>query len=103
MTTQDPTFAVAKAALPVVEAVAATLSLAGPVAAHGIEATDRHKPQQHTGLNWRDLWNFIANPAEAAAHVSVSVADGVRRIKADGIPDHQPGGFPNSGNPHSIS
>jgi hypothetical protein len=35
--------------------------------------------------------------------VSITVSGGERLISANGIPDHQPGQFPNRGNPNTIS
>ncbi|MEK6703315.1 MAG: YHYH protein [Planctomycetota bacterium] len=35
--------------------------------------------------------------------VKIEVKDGVRTITCNGIPDHEPGKFPNRGNPNSIS
>lgn len=35
--------------------------------------------------------------------VVVTVDGGLRTIEANGIPDHETGEFPNSGNPNSIS
>ena len=35
--------------------------------------------------------------------VSVTVADGVRRIRANGLPNHSTGRFPNANNPNAIS
>ena len=39
----------------------------------------------------------------AANRVSITVADGVRTITANDIPDHAVGAFPNRGNPHAIA
>ena len=35
--------------------------------------------------------------------VTITVNDGVRTIISNGIPDHEPGRFPNRGNPNAIS
>jgi len=35
--------------------------------------------------------------------VSITVENGIRTIKSNGIPDHTPGQFPNRGNPNTIS
>jgi len=75
-------------------------ALPGVAAAHGVKTTGQPVP---TVKKVNNFWSYLTNPAEAAARLSVSVADGIRTIKSDGLPDHQPGQFPNSGNPHSIS
>ncbi len=41
--------------------------------------------------------------AAESARVSISTENGVRVIRSNGLPDHQPGQFPRRGNPNSIS
>jgi hypothetical protein len=42
-------------------------------------------------------------PASASSKVTISIEGGYRILRANGLPDHAPGQFPNRGNPHSIS
>jgi hypothetical protein len=60
------------------------------------------------------VWNFAAfaqsDPPRTRAItklgsnlVSITITGGERIIQANGIPDHQPGKFPNRGNPNTIS
>ncbi|MBI1245276.1 MAG: YHYH protein [Alphaproteobacteria bacterium] len=44
----------------------------------------------------------ILSEAEAAARIEIDAAAGYRYIRADGLPDHETGRFPNAGNPNSI-
>ncbi len=41
--------------------------------------------------------------ASSEAKVTVSIAGDYRVIRANGLPDHKPGAFPNAGNPNRIS
>lgn len=75
---------------------------AGPASAHGVKPADgvllavpfeRAQP-------W--FLELLLGAAEAEARVTIDKRGGYRTIKADGMPDHQPGRFPNPGNPHSI-
>ncbi len=83
-------------------AAIAIFALAVPQLAfgHGVKSTGHTVP---AAKEKADFWSFLTNPAEAAARMSVSVTDGIRSIRSDGLPDHQPGQFPNRGNPHTIS
>ncbi|MGF1661540.1 MAG: YHYH protein [Kineosporiaceae bacterium] len=40
---------------------------------------------------------------ETGSRVSLTVGDGVRRIVANGLPDHPTGRFPNPGNPNAVT
>ncbi len=49
-------------------------------------------------------FGVLSAQANAATNqVSITEANGQRCMTSNGIPDHQTGQFPNSGNPHSIS
>jgi hypothetical protein len=72
---------------------------AGAAAAHGVHQTD-HGPRAATP---RQGWTpKLITPAEAATRMTVDQAGGQRIIAADGLPDHQPGQFPNRGNPNAV-
>lgn len=50
------------------------------------------------------LENDPATPATTTANqVAISIENGYRVFRANGLPDHTPGQFPNRGNPNSIS
>ena len=42
-------------------------------------------------------------PAAATTPVTIEVRDGVRHITSSGLPDHEPGKFPNRNNPNAIA
>jgi len=83
-----------------VAGVLVALSVSGPLYAH-----------QQDDLAWvgwdgeqpgvlQDLVNILVTPAHAEAQISV---DGYYRvIRSNGLPEHDTGRFPNSGNPHRI-
>jgi hypothetical protein len=73
--------------------------------AHGVEPTARPltKAEHDADRAAHDFWSFLTNPAEAAVHITIDMSGGYRYVRSDGIPDHQPGQFPNRGNPHTIS
>ncbi len=48
------------------------------------------------------LMNSFVGPAEAGAKVTISTNGGKRLIRADGLPGHSTGRFPNRGNPNAI-
>jgi len=86
----------------VVAAGAVALAAAsGTAMAHGVKPTASSAPKvkKAEAIN---PWSFLLNPAEAAARISIDTNGGYRFVRADGLPDHQPGRFPNRGNPHSI-
>lgn len=59
--------------------------------------------KQAVSAPW-DLFRLALSPAYAnAANLSITVNGGYRYVKADGLPDHATGQFPNQGNPNSIS
>lgn len=78
----------------------AALAPPTPSDAHGIEGHEHRgaKKKQAAMPDWLSLFS----KAEAAAHVRVDAQGGYRYIKADGIPDHATGQFPNRGNPNTI-
>src|SRR5688572_27741492 len=41
--------------------------------------------------------------SSAKNEVTITVEGDTRLVRSNGIPDHQPGQFPNRGNPHTIS
>src|SRR4051794_17938529 len=41
-------------------------------------------------------------PRSATNRVSIAIEGNYRVIRANGLPDHEPGKFPNRGNPNSI-
>lgn len=49
------------------------------------------------------LGDYTIRNAATGCMVSVKVRKGIRSISSNGLPDYQPGVFPNSGNPNSIS
>lgn len=49
------------------------------------------------------LGDYTIRNATTGCMVSVKVRKGIRSISSNGLPDYQPGVFPNSGNPNSIS
>ena len=88
-----------------VSAITVLAGVNGAAQAHGIERTARpwDKAETHHDDAAHDFWSFLTNPAEAAVHITVDISGGYRYIRSDGLPDHQPGQFPNRGNPNSIS
>lgn len=77
--------------------------LAIEVMAHGVEPTAKDEPTVNNKPHPKPgPWSVFLNPAEAAARISIKHDEGFRYIESDGLPDHQPGTFPNRGNPHSI-
>ena len=49
------------------------------------------------------LGDYTLTDEEFGTEVSVSVTDGVRRITANALPNHETGDFPNAGNPNTIT
>ena len=49
------------------------------------------------------LGDYTIQNANTGCQVSVKVRKGIRTITSNGLPDYQPGIFPNSGNPNTIS
>ncbi|MCR4376836.1 MAG: YHYH protein [Rhodospirillales bacterium] len=66
---------------------------------HGIEGMGG---QSHAAQKPVSFWNFLRNPAEAAAHINIDETAGYRFITSDGLADHATGQFPNRGNPNTI-
>lgn len=78
----------------------------------GADSNRTGKPSKHyrsrtSYSNSFDPWRLLdlaIPPANAAIEqVSISVFNGYRTVKSNGIPDHATGQFPNRGNPNSIS
>ncbi|WP_421994135.1 YHYH protein [Reyranella sp.] len=73
--------------------------LAGPAWAHGDHGTGQ--PQ---GVERQDSWWLDLVPRAAAAQrMEIDERQGVRFIRADGLPNHATGAFPNRDNPNRIS
>ena len=47
--------------------------------------------------------SYSFTDAKTGCQVQVSVAKGIRRIRANGLPNHSTGTFPNANNPNTIS
>ena len=71
---------------------------AGPAMAHGDHDTGSPQGAEAEHGWWLDL----VPRAEAAQRMEVDERQGYRFIKADGLPDHATGQFPNRGNPNRI-
>ena len=71
-------------------------AMAVPAFAHGEKG---HAPP--AGAERKKALSILSK-AEAAARIEIDAANGVRFIRADGLPDHEPGRFPNANNPNSI-
>ncbi|MEM8930709.1 MAG: YHYH protein [Acidobacteriota bacterium] len=67
--------------------------------AQGPRPARQHRITQSEGQP--DLAAATQRPP-ARSSVSISIEDGQRVIRANGIPDHLVGAFPNGGNPHAI-
>jgi hypothetical protein len=73
--------------------------LAGTAWAHGDH--DTGKPQ---GAEWRDSWWLDLMPRAAAAQqMEIDERQGVRFVRADGLPNHATGAFPSRSNPNRIA
>ena len=60
--------------------------------------------RKHTATKSAPLRLVGANEkAPAGNHVEISVEGGERKVKANALPEHAVGPFPNNGNPHSIT
>jgi len=71
----------------------------GSARAHGEHDTGAPVGATRSGGWWLDL----VPQAAAAQQVEIDERQGVRLIRADGLPDHATGQFPNRGNPNRIS
>lgn len=66
-------------------------------------AFSQPRTRSHTALSSSGATTIQANVSPRVANqVSISVSGQYRYIKSNGIPDHNVGEFPNSGNPHEI-
>lgn len=79
----------------------ALAALLAPAAAHG-HGVEGLGGQSHAVDKPASLWDFLSNPAHAAAHVAIDEQGGWRFIESDGLADHETGAFPNRGNPNAI-
>lgn len=66
------------------------------IAQPGGDRRGKGRPQKSTGNR------FQPTDAPYESEYSTIVENGYRIIRANGVPDHQTGQFPNRGNPHSI-
>lgn len=69
---------------------------AAPAFAHG-----EHGHAPPAGAQRKKALSILSK-AEAAARIEIDAANGLRFIRADGLPDHEAGRFPNANNPNSI-
>ena len=76
-------------------------SLASPAFAHGGHDDDAPPGVGHAQT--QGWWLDLVPRAEAAERVEIDEAQGFRFIRADGLPNHATGAFPNAGNPNRIS
>ena len=67
------------------------------------DAQGRPTARAHTATEAQDLSLMAANQTKSGARVSMSVSGNTRIIRANGIPDHEVGRFPNRGNPNRIT
>lgn len=77
--------------------------LFSPAHAHGIEDLGQQIHKAAKPDETASFWDFLTNPAAAAARVSIDSQGGYRYIHSDGLADHETGRFPNNGNPHTIT
>ncbi len=79
--------------------VLGALLLAGPAFAHGEHATGAPAGV----VEERSWWLDLVPRAVAASRMEIDDRQGFRFIRADGLPDHATGQFPNRSNPNRIS
>ena len=65
------------------------------------EPTDNQGAPMPSGAS-ADMGSYTIMNETTGTRVIVTVENGVRRIMANGLPDHETGEFPNPGNPNSI-
>ena len=73
-------------------AATATLALTAAAFAH----PDRHDADHDDGLH-------AINVTSDQPFVEIEIRDGYRYIRSNGLPNHEPGRFPNRGNPNTIT
>jgi hypothetical protein len=73
--------------------------LAGTAWAHGDHDTGRPRGAEQRQAWWVDL----VPRAAAAQQMEIDERGGVRYVRADGLPDHATGAFPNRSNPNRIA
>lgn len=66
------------------------------------EAQGRHPMRVHTATQSAELGLVKANTPAGPSKVSITTSGAKRFIRANGIPDHTVGQFPNKGNPNRI-
>jgi hypothetical protein len=81
--------------------LALALSITGKASAHGVE--EPHELVGAEGLSEFNWWEFLISDANAEAWITIDARNNLRLIKADGLPLHATGQFPNRGNPNTIS
>lgn len=81
-------------------ALVASISLA--LVAQG-DAQERRQMRAHTATEAKELRLVPANRSIKGGEVAVSDSGDAVKIRANGIPTHAVGQFPNRGNPHKIS
>ncbi len=81
-------------------ALVASISLA--LVAQG-DAQERRQMRAHTATEAKELRLVPANRSVKGGEVAVSDSGDAVKIRANGIPTHAVGQFPNRGNPHKIS
>ncbi len=67
------------------------------------ESSTRDADQSAASGSGEYLGDYTLDDAEFGTRVEVTVADGVRTIQTNALPDHETGEFPNPGNPNTIS
>ncbi len=67
------------------------------------DAQGRPPMRKHTATEAKPLDLVAATQSLASNQVSITTAGKVRTIRANGVPDHAVGRFPNRGNPHRIT
>ncbi len=82
-----------------VAAIAATALANGAALAHG----DHDTGTAHGAQPQENWWLDLVPRAAAAERMEIDERGGFRLIKADGLPNHATGQFPNPGNPNRIS
>jgi hypothetical protein len=75
------------------------IATAAPAFAHGGHDDDAPPGVEHE----QDWWLDLVPRAVAAERMEIDEAQGLRFIRADGLPNHATGAFPNRSNPNRIS
>ncbi len=67
------------------------------------DAQGKPRMRSHTATEAQDVRLVTVNRSVKGGEVTVKVSAGAVKIRANGIPTHAVGQFPNRGNPHAIS